>query len=291
MFVFKLNAAMDPQYIINFPTKRHWKGKSRIEDIESGLKALIQEVERHKIKSIAIPALGSGLGGLDWNHVRPMIERAFEGLSGHVRVLLYGPQVPPDSRDMLVRTTKPRMTSARALFIKLMAQYSELDYSKTLLEIQKIAYFLQEAGEKLNLRFEKHKYGPYAPNLDKALEVLEGHYIRGLGDSQNPYSEIDLLPDAVETATLFLEDQKESLERLDRVGNLIRGFETPYSMELIASVHWLATHEEPKAKNSDEAIRLMHQWSSRKESRFPDRHIHIAWGRLQEEGWLPGREA
>lgn len=114
MFVFKLNAAMDPQYIINFPTKRHWKGKSRIEDIESGLKALIQEVERHKIKSIAIPALGSGLGGLNWDDVRPMIERAFEGLSGHVRVLLYGPQVPPDSRDMLVRTTKPRMTSARA---------------------------------------------------------------------------------------------------------------------------------------------------------------------------------
>lgn len=114
MFVFKLNVAMDPQYIINFPTKRHWKSKSRIEDIESGLKALIQEVEQRKIKSIAIPALGSGLGGLNWDDVRPMIERAFEGLSGHVRVLLYGPQVPPDSRDMLVRTTKPRMTSARA---------------------------------------------------------------------------------------------------------------------------------------------------------------------------------
>jgi O-acetyl-ADP-ribose deacetylase (regulator of RNase III) len=132
MFIFETGSMVNPKFIINFPTKRHWRGNSRIEDIESGLKALIEDVKRLGIRSIAVPPLGSGLGGLDWNVVRPMIEQAFAELPD-VQVLLYGPQGAPNAKDMPVRTKQPKMTSARALFIKLMDQYSSLHYRRKLL--------------------------------------------------------------------------------------------------------------------------------------------------------------
>src|SRR3990172_1454256 len=77
MLVFETGSMLTPKYVINFPTKRHWRGPSRYEDIESGLDALIKEVKRRGVRSIALPPLGCGLGGLDWDRVRPMIEAAF----------------------------------------------------------------------------------------------------------------------------------------------------------------------------------------------------------------------
>ncbi len=284
MFIFETGSMVNPRYIINFPTKRHWRGKSRIEDIESGLTALIADVKRLGIHSIAVPPLGSGLGGLDWNLVRPMIERAFADLPD-VRVLLFSPQGAPEAKTMLVRTTRPKMTAARALFIKLMDQYSALHYRRTLLEIQKLAYFLQEAGEPLRLRFEKGLYGPYAHNLNKVLETLEGHYIRGFGDSQKPDTEIELMPHAVEEADAFLERQQESRRRLDRVSDLIAGFETPYGMELLSSVHWVAAHDQPPARNEECAAKAVQNWNARKRSMFHEHHVKMAWERLKQD-WL-----
>jgi len=188
MMIHDNGGLVNPRYIINFPTKRHWKGKSRIEDVESGLKALVADVQRLGIRSIAVPPLGCGLGGLEWRVVRPMIEQAFAGLPD-VQVLLFEPAGAPEAKAMPVRTERPHMTPARALFIKLMDAYSALDYSRSLLEVQKLAYFLQEAGEPLRLNYEAGHYGPYAPNLNKVLEVMEGHFIRGYGDSQKPDAE------------------------------------------------------------------------------------------------------
>jgi len=89
---FDLNLKMDIlQWVFNFPTKRHWRNKSLICDIESGLKALIKKIERLSIKSVAIPPLGCGLGGLDWDVVRPLIEKAFKPYP-KVEVLLYAPR-------------------------------------------------------------------------------------------------------------------------------------------------------------------------------------------------------
>jgi len=285
MFIYETGSMMNPRYIINFPTKRHWRGKSRIEDIESGLGALIQEVKRLGIRSIAVPPLGSGLGGLDWNVVRPMIERAFAELP-EVKVLLYSPQGAPDAKAMPLRTQRPKLTTARALFIKLMDEYSALHYRRTLLEIQKLAYFLQEAGEPLRLRFEKGLYGPYAHNLNKVLETLEGHYIRGFGDSQKPDTEIELLPHAVEEAEAFLSAHKESLARLERVGDLIAGFETPYGMELLSSAHWVGKHDDPVARDEATAAQCIQNWNERKRGMFPAHHVRVAWERLNEQHWL-----
>ena len=113
MFVFTIGQMFNPRFIINFPTKRHWRGKSRYEDIETGLEALVQEVQERKIRSIAIPPLGSGLGGLQWERVKPMIEKAFATMP-EVQVKLFEPKGSPDAGKMPVGTSKPRMTVARA---------------------------------------------------------------------------------------------------------------------------------------------------------------------------------
>ena len=291
MFIFETGSMWNPKYIINFPTKRHWRSKSRLEDIEAGLQALVEEVVKRGIKSIAIPPLGCGLGGLDWNTVRPMIEKAFSSLPG-VRVLLFEPHGAPEAKAMPVRTKRPRLTPARALFIMLMRQYSELAYRLTLLEIQKLAYFLQEAGEPLRLKYQAHIYGPYAYNLNKVLEVLEGHFIRGYGDTQKPDVEIELLPGATKQARKFLQRQRHraSLDRLKKVSELIEGFETPYGMELLSSVHWIACHDSNPARTADDAVEKIFQWNERKRRLFRAEHIRIAWNRLEENDWLPGAE-
>jgi O-acetyl-ADP-ribose deacetylase (regulator of RNase III) len=286
MLVFETGKMIDPRFIINFPTKQHWRGNSKYEYIQSGLEALIAEVRHRGIRSIALPPLGCGLGGLEWNLVRPMIEAAFSELPD-VEVLLFEPAGAPEARTMPIGTHRPKMTVARALFIKLMEQYLQLDYRLTLLEIQKLAYFLQEAGEPLKLRYEAGIYGPYAQNLNKVLEILEGHMIRGYGDTQRPDVEIELLPGAVEEADRFLEDRSNVRDRLDRVGSLIAGFETPYGMELLASIHWLARHDPNPIADAESAIQRIAAWSERKARMFKSDHIRFVWNRLASQKWIP----
>ncbi len=288
MFVFRTGSMINPRYIINFPTKRRWREKSRIEDIQSGLTTLVSEVRRLKISSIAIPPLGCGLGGLDWGEVKPLIIRSFSDLS-EVHVFLFEPVGTPDARTMPIGTKRPKMTRARALFICLMQQYSEMAYRMTLLEIQKLAYLLQEAGEPLRLNYVAHTYGPYAHNLNKVLETLEGHFTRGYGDSQKPDVEVELLPGATDVADQFLAQDEISKGRLQRVANLIEGFETPYGMELLASTHWVSAHGDPPATNAYKAVAEVHRWNDRKRKMFKPEHIQIAWNRLHEQGWLHTR--
>jgi O-acetyl-ADP-ribose deacetylase (regulator of RNase III) len=285
MFVFDLHSMLNPKYVVNFPTKRDWRADSRYEDIESGLQALVAEVRRRGIRSLAMPPLGCGLGGLDWNRVRPMIERAFANLPD-VRLLLFAPAGTPAAKTMPVRTERPRLTVARALFIRLMDQYAAQAYRLTLLEIQKLAYFLQEAGQPLRLKYEAGHYGPYAPNLNKVLEVLERHYTSGYGDTQKPDVEIELLDGAEEEAGAFLSAHDAEHKRLARVNHLIEGFETPYGLELLSSVHWLAVHASPAAGSKEEAVAGIGAWSERKHQMFRPEHIHLAWDRLAAEGWI-----
>jgi O-acetyl-ADP-ribose deacetylase (regulator of RNase III) len=283
MLVVPTGQMGNPRYIINFPTKRHWKGKSRMEDIESGLPALVAAVQEYGMHSVAVPPLGCGNGGLDWNAVRPKIEAAFAALSD-VHVLLYAPAGAPDADEMRVNTSRPRMTPGRAAIIALMKLYAMPGYRLTLLEIQKLAYFLQVAGESLKLSFVKGTYGPYSEVLQHVLQRMEAHFIRGYGDRSREAS-IRWLPPADSEAEAFLRDHPLTQTRLDQVAQLIEGFETPYGMELLATVHWLV-NDEPALKDDPAAIvRAVHSWNAHKQAFIPH-HIQTAWSRLREVGWL-----
>ena len=287
MFIFSTGNLFNPKYIINFPTKRHWKGKSKIEDIQSGLVALVEQVKQLSITSIAIPPLGCGNGGLDWAIVKPKIESAFSQLPD-VSVILYEPSSAPAPENMVVGTKKPKMTRSRALFIQLLELYGIPGYELTKLEIQKLAYFLQEAGEPLKLSYEKHKYGPYAHNLNHVLKDIEGHYICGYGDGTNTAesASIYVLPEGREAAQAFLKKEPEAQQRLERLGHLIFGYEAPHGMELLATVHWVATKEANPVVDCEQAISLIHSWSERKRKLFKPQHIRKAWLRLHDQNWL-----
>lgn len=285
LFVYVQDQLTNPRYIINFATKDHWKGKSRLDYIDSGLKALVQEVQQRGISSIAIPPLGCGLGGLRWSEVRPRIERALAALPG-VRVLLYEPDGAPPASVMAKTQQAPKMTVGRAALLGLMNQYlaALMDPFVSLLEIHKLMYFMQEAGEKLRLQYSKGTYGPYAENLRHVLNVIEGHFIRGYGDAEDaPGTQIELIQDAVSQAQAFLQHHADTHARFDRVAHLVEGFETPFGMELLATVHWVATREE--SVTVDEAVEKTYAWNSRKRM-FDPAQIRIAWDVLQQKGWL-----
>lgn len=94
MFVFPTGNVVGPRFIVNFPTKRHWRGKSSIADIKDGLRDLVSEIGARGIRSIAVPPLGSGLGGLDWREVRPHVEASLGAVNG-VRVVVFEPSAAP----------------------------------------------------------------------------------------------------------------------------------------------------------------------------------------------------
>jgi O-acetyl-ADP-ribose deacetylase (regulator of RNase III) len=285
MLVFETRRLNGPRYVINFPTKRHWKGKSRMEDIEAGLPALVDEITKRDIRSIAVPPLGCGLGGLNWNEVRPRIIRALEALPA-VKVLLFEPVGAPEPADMVKERRVPNMTPGRAVLIELISRYlaAVMDPFVTLLEIHKLMYFMQEAGEGLRLRYEKGTYGPYAKNLRPVLNVIEGHFISGYGDAEDdPERPIDLLPGVTKVASEFIGSHPDTQARFDRVAELIHGFETPFGMELLATVHWVCTRE--GATSDQEAIDRTHAWNERKKA-FEPKQIKLAREVLATQRWL-----
>jgi len=285
MFVYHTGTFHKPHFIINFPTKLHWRGKSKLADIEQGLSALTEVVRNENIRSIAVPPLGCGNGGLDWSEVRQRIEQAFSQLPD-VEVQLFEPAGAPKAEEMKVATKRPKMTTGRAAILGLLSRYALPGYRLTLLEIQKLAYFLQESGEPLKLQFEKQRYGPYAEALHYVLQRIEGHFVRGYGDRSRDVS-LHIFTDAAREAEEFLKSETETQERFERVAKLIEGYETPYGMELLASVHWVAVHERTEAKTSCEiAIGGVLAWNEHKRKTFTPERIVGAWNRLKYQGWL-----
>lgn len=281
MFVFE-TGKFTPRFIINFPTKRHWKGKSRIEDIEAGLVALAQEISDRGIKSVAIPPLGAGLGGLEWDDVLRRIKAALQDIAG-VDVIIYEPKGSPDT---IRASSVPDMTSGRAALVTLMHRYLQglMDPFVTLIEVQKLMYFMQEAGQPLRLNYVKHHYGPYAANLAHVLHRIEGHFIAGYQDGgDQPDKELVIVPGAIEEAGKALAHEPETHKNFNRVADLVDGFETPYGLELLATVHWVAKHE--GANTHDEAFEYVRNWNERKKA-FTLRQVTIAFDTLKAKGWL-----
>jgi hypothetical protein len=180
------------------------------------------------------------------------------------------------------------MTASRAAIIALMGRYlaTSYGYRLSLVEVQKLAYFLQEAGEPLKLQFKAHFYGPYADDLRKALRNIEGHYTRGLADGKNsPETPLEILPGVLEAAESVVAQMPASLARFERVARLIDGFETPFGMELLGTVHWLANHE-TRASRPDAVVANVRGWNARKRSQMKEGHILAAFARLREQEWM-----
>ncbi len=285
MFVFETGRLAPPRYIINFPTKRHWRGKSRMEDVEAGLRNLVAVVRERGIRSVALPPLGAGLGGLEWKKVRARIEAVLQDLS-EVDVLVYEPHSDAAEAPVARRAEAPKMTPGRAALVGLIDCYLAglLDPLVTLLEVHKLLYFLQEAGEPLRLRYTKAPYGPYAENLRHVLRAIEGYLVSGYYDGGDaPDKLLSLVPGAREDAAAFLEGCADTKERFNRVSKLVEGFESSFGMELLATVHWAAGRE--RAVGLDELVECIYAWGPHKR-KFTRRQVALAADVLIAQGWM-----
>lgn len=287
MFVFETDELTNPRYIINFPTKRHWRGKSRMEDVDAGLLALRRVIRKMGIRSVAIPPLGTGLGGLDWYDVRSRIEKSLRTCSD-LKIVIFEPHDVPEPLQMARQRHAPNMTPGRAALVGLMDRYlgGLLDPFLTLLEVHELMYFMKATGEPSlkRLRVVKGPYGPYAENLTHVLREVEGHFILGYRDGGDaPDKQLELIPDGIAGASRFLEEHATTRKRFDRVVDLVAGFESPYGLELLSTLHWVIAREADDVL--DDAVSRFYAWNDRKK-RFSVRQIRLAARVLVEKSWI-----
>lgn len=282
MFVFDTGSLTNPKFIINFPTKRHWRGNSRIEDIDSGLKALVQELRDRDIRSIAIPPLGSGLGGLEWHNVRRRIEENLRDIE-YVKITIFEPDcehIPIDSPEV------PNLNKCRATLIVLIDRYlkGQMEPYATKHEVYRLMYLVQEAGEPLHLEYTNGKNGLFAEQLCRDLDAIEGFFVsRCSANGDVPDSCIELVPGALEDAEGFLSDDAATLGCVDRVGNLIEGFESPLGLELLTSVYRVSKYQQTTGtEDTSRSSFAGDSWTTN----FTEHQISIALETLKNQNWL-----
>ncbi len=285
MFVYKTGNVINPKFIINFPTKRHWRGASRIEDIKAGLVDLVNVIQTYDIKSVALPPLGCGLGGLKWNDVQEQIEKTLN-YKIKAKVTVFEPNGTPNPEEMPRNRQVPKITPGRAALVRLVHRYLSglLDPFITLLEVQKLMYFLQESGEMLRLRYTKGTYGPYAKNLSHVLNAIEGHFLSGYADGgDKPDKQLELVAGAYEDISAYLVEHPQNNAYFKRVSDLVEGFESPFGLELLATVHWVVKKEH--ASTIKQVIDGVYSWNPRK-NQFDQRQIKLAHSVLKNKDWL-----
>lgn len=292
MFVTETGKLMGPKWIINFPTKKHWRQPTKMEWITEGLKDLKKVIENNNIRSVAVPPLGCGNGGLDWHDVRPAIEDALDSLSG-VEVIVYEPTA--EYQNVAKRSGVEKLTPARALVAELVRRYWVIGIECSLLEIQKLAWFLERSIKKLeledplDLRFSANQYGPYAHRLNHLLNALDGSYLhcdKRIADA-SPLDVIWFDDSRRERVNLYLnsEEARDYREALEATSALIDGFESPLGMELLATVDWII-HSEGATPTVEDVMEGLRKWpggeeaANRKVRLFDVRMVELALKRL-----------
>lgn len=291
MFVTETDELMGPRWIVNFPTKQHWRAKSQLQWIIDGLADLRGFIERNQVRSIAIPPLGAGNGGLDWTEIKPHIEQALGDLQG-VEIIVFEPTAK--YQNVAKRQGVEQLTPARALIAELVRRYWVLGMECSLLEIQKLAWFLERAIESegidnpLDLRFEANSYGPYADRLRHLLNGLDGSYLKSdkrINDS-DPLDTIWFNDAKREKVALYLKTEaKAYLPALEKTAKLIDGFESPFGMELLATVDWLLSQSQsaPDPASLMEGVSHWpggHHSAQRKIKLFDRSNVELALNRL-----------
>ncbi len=295
IFVTETYELMGPKWIINFPTKKHWRNPSKLEWITEGLKDLKNFIINNRVKSIAIPPLGSGNGGLNWPIVRKQIEMVLSDLD-EVDIFVYEPS--HKYQNVAKKKGVDKLTEPRALIAELIRRYWVLGMECSLLEVQKLAWFLERVIEKQNiqnplkLEFKSNNYGPYADKLRHVLNALDGSYLKSdkrIADS-DPFDVIWFNDKKRAQVNAYLYSEcKDYLPALELTSQIIDGFESPYGMELLATVDWLIEKEscEPTVNAVEQGIKNWpagQKWAARKAKLFDQRAISIALDRLQNIG-------
>jgi uncharacterized protein YwgA len=254
-----------------------------MEFIDKGLFDLVSKIDEYNIKSISVPPLGCGNGKLEWNEVKPLMLKHFEPLANHVNIIIFEPGY---SDQKMIQKQEVKLTSARAMLIYLLKQYQILGYSVNLLVAQKLAYLLQRFGEPMNLEFEKGTYGPYSHRLLHLLKYLNGYYIWFKEEDNKPGTTLNI----DSTKYTLVEDyvaneiSDEQKTRIKKVLKAIEGFESPFGLELLATVDFII--QKTHTSQFDLIAKDIHNWTTRKQNIMKPYHIEVATKKVNSFNFL-----
>jgi O-acetyl-ADP-ribose deacetylase (regulator of RNase III) len=284
MFVVR-DALLDGEkIIINFPTKTEWYRKSQYSFIEEGLQDLVRVIASYEIHSIAIPPLGCGNGGLQWNRVKTMMEKYLADVAADV--FIYEPnEKVKEILQQEEQKKKINLTPARAMLLYALAKYEERGETPSVFAANKIAYFLQESGEPLKLQFVPYKYGPYAQAVEKVLYALNGKYLTGLEQmNAKAFEPLQLQYERFIEVIDFVHNKlsQNQRDRLNSVLKLIEGFESTLSLEILSSIHFLMRQD--RHITIPKLVDQIQSWNDRKKNLIKEEHIKIALQHLTDYG-------
>ncbi|HAQ65587.1 MAG TPA: Appr-1-p processing protein [Bacteroidales bacterium] len=271
----------DRKIIINFPTKTDWRKPSEYCYIESGLKELVRIITENKIQSVAIPPLGAGNGGLEWNRVKILIEKYLTGLICDIQV--YEPNAI--IREAM-KKERVKLTPARAMLLSVLYELVRNSEFVSEFSAEKAAYFLQRFGAKdqFKLDFLPYFYGPYSGKVKHVLYYLNGSYITGYSSkNKKPFEELGIMFDGENEIKKYLEqtDNIAFKEISDKTKAFLTGFYSAFGLELLSTVDYIMS--EKKANTTEEVSRYIESWSDRKKSLFSNpKFIDIAVNKLEK---------
>ena len=294
MFVTESLELSGPRWIINFPTKKHWRHPSKLEWIADGLKDLRKVIAEKGLRSVAIPPLGSGNGGLEWADVRPVIERELGDLAD-VQVVVYEPTAK--YQNVAKGRGVEKLTPARALIAEMIRRYGMLGLDCSILEVQKLAWLLTRVidacglKDPLKLEFQADKFGPYADQLRHLLNNLDGSFLhceKRVADA-SPFETIYFDPEWHGRLSAFFATSEGApfVEAVNRTDELIDGFQSPLGMEALATVDWLIVKD--RIEPTVAAVRsAMAHWAGgeaaaeRKQRLISEKLLHASVERLKQ---------
>lgn len=266
--------------IINFPTKTNWRLPSEYQYIESGLAELVKVIKEKNIKSIAIPPLGSGNGGLDWNKVKPILEKHLSNLD--CEIFIYEPSA---AIQEALKIERVKLTPARAMLLSVLYELVRNGEFVSEFSSEKIAYFLQRFGARgtFKLEFQPNFYGPYSGKVKHVLYYLNGSYIMGYSSKdKKPFEELGLIPDAESEVNEFLNKPENATHKstAEKTKSFLTGFYSPFGLELLSTIDFIIS--EKNAKTTEAITEELENWSDRKKTLFTNpKFIQIAIKNLE----------
>ncbi|GHV69342.1 hypothetical protein FACS1894199_17870 [Bacteroidia bacterium] len=252
------------KFIINFPTKKDWRKPSEYSFIEDGLDDFLQTIEKYQLKSVAIPPLGAGNGGLEWEKVKQLITQKLGSVD--VDILVYEPTQKVKEQ---LKTERVKLTDARALLLYVLYDLVRNGEYVSEFSSEKVCYFLQKFGAEkyLKLQFTPHFYGPYSGKVRHVLNYLNGSYIMGYSDmNKKPFDPLTIVSDGYESVLSYINNNTEIAAIANNTVAFLNGFYSDFALELLSSIDYIMNAN--KISDQQVIMQKLEEWSDRKRSMF-----------------------
>ena len=288
-------------WILNFPTKDHWRAVSRLSDIVAGLKYLEMHYKLWGITSLAVPPLGCGSGQLDWAVVGPTLYRYLNELD--IPVALYAPHgTPPQQLELEFLAGKTRVEKeipsaeyirvppAAVALVAILSRVTREPYHWPIgrTTFQKIAYFATEVGLPTGLHYGKGSFGPYSPQLKRVVAQLQNNGL--LSETKRGHMFVAKPgPTYRDARAQYRSQLKDWLPAIERVADLFLRLQRTTDAEIAATVHYVAQDLKPRAGHTPSELEVLEEvkaWKARRAPALDEMRIAETIRYLNMLGWV-----